>query len=77
MALSSLEEELRSAKRGTLWRDLVIVVLGLVLTLLLVRMGAEDVGDDDVAEVETVSGAGKVMPSALEGRTFVLIRQSG
>ena len=40
MALTSLQKELRRAKMGNLWRDLVIIAFGIVITVMLVRMGA-------------------------------------
>jgi uncharacterized membrane protein YdjX (TVP38/TMEM64 family) len=40
MALSPSQKKLHRAKMGNLWRDVVIVVFGIVITLLLVRMGA-------------------------------------
>lgn len=40
MALTSAQRALQKAKMGNFWRDIVIIVLGIALTLLLVRMGA-------------------------------------
>ena len=40
MALTNAQKKLRHAKLGNLWRDLVIIVFGVVVTLLLVKMGA-------------------------------------
>src|SRR5258708_40308412 len=40
MALTTAQRKLHRAKIGNLWRDLVIIALGILITLLLVRMGA-------------------------------------
>jgi hypothetical protein len=40
MALTRSQKELHDAKMGNLLRDLVIIALGIIITLLLVRMGA-------------------------------------
>jgi len=40
MALTVTQKKLHRAKMGNLWRDLVIIALGILITLLLVRMGA-------------------------------------
>lgn len=40
MSLTPSQRALRKAKMGNFWRDMVIIVLGVMITLLLVRMGA-------------------------------------
>jgi hypothetical protein len=40
MALTAAQRKLHRAKMGNLWRDLVIIALGIFITLLLVQMGA-------------------------------------
>jgi hypothetical protein len=40
MALTAAQKKLHKAKMGNLWRDIVIILLGVFITLLLVRMGA-------------------------------------
>jgi len=40
MALTAAQKKLHHAKMGNLWRDLVIIALGILITLLLVQMGA-------------------------------------
>ncbi len=40
MALTSAQRTLQKAKMGNFWRDIVIIILGVAITLLLVRMGA-------------------------------------
>lgn len=40
MALSPAQKSLHKAKMGNLWRDFVIIVLGILITLMVVRMGA-------------------------------------
>lgn len=40
MVLTATQKKLHRAKMGNLWRDLVIIALGILITLLLVKMGA-------------------------------------
>lgn len=40
MSLTAAQKKLHRAKMGNLWRDLVIIALGILITLLLVKMGA-------------------------------------